>query len=352
MVLDNPTFVTTTPVIVKWEITKACNLACKHCYARGGTPSKDELSTDEVKKFMKRFADLNVFTLQFTGGEPFIRKDFMELLRFAHELNFSIDILTNGTLINKEVAKKIASLNVHSVQVSLDGANPDTHDRFRGIPGAFQRTILAIKSLVKSKVRVSVATTFNRTNVNELDEIYQLVRDLGVCSFLFGFVYPIGRGEEVHRDLALSPEEQELVREFLIRESQKIKQTDGFSIYIDEAIGKIINGKVRPPVCKAGRIMVAITAEGNVALCPMLSELSAGNLRNQDIQDLWEKSPLFLYIRNIRNIKGYCSACKYLDVCGGGCKAMAFFKTGDPMGSDPHCPYIFSTYKKGINSQL
>mgnify|MGYP002153771829 FL=1 len=338
MLLDDQLFVAKTPLIIKWEITKACNLECVHCYASSGTKLKDELSTREVLNLMECMSQLDVLCVQFTGGEPFLRRDFAKILRAADDHMFCIDILTNGTLIDKKSTDLITRIYPHSVQISLDGANPTTHDSFRGLPGSFRSTVAAIERLVEPGVKVSISTTFNRLNVNELDQIWQLVEDLGVKSFLFGFIYPIGRGAAIYNSLALSPREQDRVRDFLIARSK----TTEVKIYVDEAIGKIIDGKVKPPVCKAGRIMATVAAEGQVIPCPMLFDLTCGNVRVDDLKEVWEKSKELNYIRELSNLKGRCATCSYVSLCGGGCKAMAYFETGDPMGSDPFCPYAKS----------
>jgi len=335
MMLDDPFFVSSSPLIVKWEITRGCNLKCKHCYARAGRFAPSELKTEEIKKVVDRLAEIETLSLQFTGGEPFLRKDFMTILKYAATYNFSITILTNATLITKALANKLSSLNIRSVQVSLDGAVASTHDRIRGVPGAFNLAVRGIKNLIEANIKVSIATTFSKINFNEADQIYELARRLGASSFLFGFVYPVGRGKDNFKNLCLSWKEMRKIQKLLVN---KTKEYKNFPVYIDEAIGTLEKDKWRPPVCKAGRIMIAITAEGSMVLCPMLPHLTFGNVLKDDILAVWKDSPMLEYIRDLKNVKGRCARCRFLLKCGGGCKAMSYYKTNDLMGSDPFCP--------------
>jgi radical SAM protein with 4Fe4S-binding SPASM domain len=339
--LDDPLFVFSSPLTIKWEITRGCNLKCKHCYARAGKTLKNELNTEEIKKLLDRLDEIGTISLHFTGGEPFVRKDFLDILEHANRHNFSITILTNATLIDRDLANKLSRINIHSVQVSLDGAKSETHDKIRGIAGAFDLTIRGIKNLIENEIKVSIATTFSKNNINEVEEIYELTKKLGASSFLFGFVFPVGRGKDNFKSLCLSWEEMRKIQKVLVNKARKNKD---FPVYIDEAIGMLDKSKWRPPICKAGRIMIAITAEGNIVLCPMLPNVVLGNVRKDDILEIWKNSPMLNYIRNIKNIKGYCSKCPNLPNCGGGCKAMSYMYNNDPMSSDPFCPLRLFNY--------
>jgi len=342
MLLDDPCYVARTPLVVKWEITKRCNLACMHCYASAGESAKSELTTREARHLLTRFDELNVLNIVFTGGEPFARSDLMSLLELCYDRSICVDVLTNGTLITEVVSEKLSQLAPHSIQVSIDGATPGTHDRLRGVKGAFDRTIEAIKYLVKAKVRTTISCTFHKGNIAELESIYHLVRQLGVQGLLFGFIYPIGRGGSVYNKWALSSREQEYVRSFLVKKSQELKGDLAFKIYVDEAVGRIEAGRFLPPACKAGRIMITIGANGDIIPCPMLFDMKAGNVRRDDVEAVWQRSSVLTYLRDIANIKGPCSGCPFLPKCGGGCRAMAYLVTGDAMGSDPRCPLLRS----------
>ena len=137
------------PFLVVWDFTHACNLNCKHCYQRAGRPLSDELTTEEAKRLIKELADADVVALAFSGGEPLMRPDFYELAAYARSLGIYVALATNGTLITKEVAKRLKKLDIY-VEISLDGASAKTHDEFRGVPGMFDKTINGIKKLCRS----------------------------------------------------------------------------------------------------------------------------------------------------------------------------------------------------------
>lgn len=335
MMLDKPLFVSSSPITIKWEITRGCNLKCEHCYARANKTLSNELKTAEIKKLLDRLNEIGTISLHFTGGEPFARGDFIDILEYANKHNFSMTILTNATLITKNLAKRLSSINIHYVQVSLDGSNAEIHDKIRGVPDAFNLTISGIKNLIENGIKVSVAATFSKNNFEDVEKIYELAKNLGASSFLFGFVFPVGRGKDNFKHLCLSWKEMRKIQKFLVK---KAKKNRNFPVYVDEAIGTLDESKWRFPVCKAARIMITITAEGNIVLCPMLPNVVFGNVRDNDILEIWERSPMLTYIRDVKNIKGHCSKCPNLLSCGGGCKAMSYMENNDLMSSDPFCP--------------
>jgi radical SAM protein with 4Fe4S-binding SPASM domain len=292
-----------------------------------------ELGKEKCKKVIDKLDKLGVLSIHFTGGEPFIRNDFLEVLKYAAQYNFSLTVLSNGTLIDKKTAKELGKLNLTYVQISLDGSKASIHEKIRGVRGCFDRTLKGIRNLVREGVRVAIATTFSKYNVKDAKRIYKLAEELGVSAFLFGFVFPVGRGKEHYNCLSLSINEIKEIQKFLLEKEKKGK----VPVYIDENVGKFEKGIWRPPICKAGRTMISISAEGNIILCPMLPNIVLGNAERDDILSIWKKSKILTYIRNIKNVKGECKSCPLLSKCGGGCRAMSFYSTGDPMGSDPFC---------------
>ncbi|MCD6590937.1 MAG: radical SAM protein, partial [Candidatus Aenigmarchaeota archaeon] len=134
-------FVSGAPFLVVWDITCACNLKCKHCYATAGRPLPDELTTEEAKQAIDKLDRAGVPIIAFSGGEPLVRPDIFELSRYAADKGIYVAMATNGTLITKETVKKMKKSGIQFVQISLDGADAKTHDGFRGVPGAFDRTV-------------------------------------------------------------------------------------------------------------------------------------------------------------------------------------------------------------------
>jgi radical SAM protein with 4Fe4S-binding SPASM domain len=337
MLLDDPNFVSKTPLVVKWEVTKRCNLRCAHCYASAGSIASNDLSTEEALALIDRLSELEVMNIVFTGGEPFIRRDFQRLIDETEKHAICIDILTNGTMITEYFSQFLARVVPHSVQVSLDGATAETHDKFRGLKGSFDATVRGIENLVNAGVRVTVAATFHKGNIGELNKLVQLAYRLGAKGFLFGFIFPIGRGLSAFDTLALDRAEQRLVWDSLVRESSTRGLGSDFFVQVDEALGTIQGKDLNPPTCRAGRIMITIGANGDMIPCPMLFDYKLGNVRTDDLQEIWENSPRLRYLRDHSNLKGPCAECRLRDRCGGGCKAIAFLAKGDPMASDPYC---------------
>ncbi|MEM4649082.1 MAG: radical SAM protein, partial [Candidatus Bathyarchaeia archaeon] len=155
------------PFQVVWEITSACNLKCKHCSANAGVGS-NELNTEEALKAIDELDKFGITILAFSGGEPLIRKDFLKLAKYAADKGIYVAVATNATLITREKAKEMKEAGIEYVQISLDGATPETHDSFRGAPGTFNRTIEGIKNVVAEDFFVNVSTTVTKLNYREV----------------------------------------------------------------------------------------------------------------------------------------------------------------------------------------
>jgi len=152
-------FTSGAPFQVVWDVTYACNLHCKHCYATAGKPWEDELTTEEAKHAIDIFDRAGVTIIAFSGGEPLVRPDIMELVRYAADKGIYVAMATNGTLITKKKAKEMKDAGVEFVQISLDGIDADTHDKFRGVKGAFDKTVQGIKNSVAEGFFVEISTT-------------------------------------------------------------------------------------------------------------------------------------------------------------------------------------------------
>jgi sulfatase maturation enzyme AslB (radical SAM superfamily) len=174
---------TAAPFLVVWQLTNICNLRCKHCYASSERkPKPDELTTEETKKLIDELARCGVVAIAFSGGEPLMRKDFFEIAAYAKKNDFYVSVATNGTLITPTMAKKLKEC-VDYVEISLDGMKK-THEKFRGIPGAFDRTIRGVKNCVKEGLDVCIAPTITKYNLNEIPELLELAKKLRVKRFI------------------------------------------------------------------------------------------------------------------------------------------------------------------------
>jgi len=206
---------TAAPFLIVWDYTKACNLRCKHCYEDAGPkPDPDELTTEEAKSAIDEFADAGVVTLAFSGGEPLARKDFFEVARYAAERDFYVTLATNGTLITKDTAKKLKDTWVQYVEISLDGFEK-THDEFRGIPGAWRRTVQGIKNCVEVGLDTCVATTATHYNLEEISRLMEFAeKELFADRFIVFNYVPTRRGKDIIKE-DLTPKEREKLLDLL-----------------------------------------------------------------------------------------------------------------------------------------
>ena len=210
-------FTSGAPFQVVWDVTYACNLKCKHCYATAGKIWKDELTTKEAKYAIDVFDKTGVTILAFSGGEPLVRPDIFELTKYAADKGMYVAVATNGTLITKEKAREMKKAGIQFVQISLDGADAKTHDAFRGINGAFDKTVKGIKNSVAENFFVEISTTVTKYNYKEIPDIIKFGEELGANWLMAYNFIPTGRGRDIF-EVDLSPEEREEVLKLLWNE--------------------------------------------------------------------------------------------------------------------------------------
>lgn len=348
------------PFLVVWDLTHVCNLKCKHCYQRADRPLLDELTTEEAKRLIEEFADVDVVALAFSGGEPLMRPDFYELAAYARSLGIYVALATNGTLITKEVARRLRDIDINYVEISLDGTSAKTHDEFRGVLGMFDRTIEGIKNCVEAGIYTCIATTATKLNLNEIQEIYELALSLG-CKrqMIFNFI-PTGRGVDMV-DLDLSPEEREQLLEqnyvnlvsggggdvlgtapqlarIALNHAEGVKGGPLVSAHFaaqtnlgehTRLLAEFLGG------CGAGRCYCAIEPNGDVLPCVFIP-IKVGNIRQKPFLEIWRTSQVLRDLRDRSRLKGHCSECEYRHACGG-CRARAYGYFGDYNMPDPGC---------------
>lgn len=351
-------FITGAPLLIVWDITYACNLKCKHCYANAGKKLADELTTQEAKQVIDKLDRISVPILAFSGGEPLVRKDIFELTKYAHNKGIYTSLATNGTLITREKARNMKKAGVGFVQISLDGASSKTHDSFRGINGVFDKTIQGIKNCVEEDFWVNIATTATKYNYNEIPKIIDLCERLGVKWFMVYNFIPTGRGKFISEN-DLSPEERERLLKMLWERLKSGSKVDVLStapqfarVALEAEVGK--NKKIIPTHfanpelsdkllnlaefiggCGCGRFYAAIKPNGDIEPC-VFFPLTLGNIKEVDFEDLWRNNKVLKDLRNKDILKGNCGKCDYRYYCGG-CRARAYGYTGNYSESDPGC---------------
>ena len=344
------------PLFVVYSVTKLCNLKCPYCFADASLKHyTDELTTEEALSVIDECYKNKVFWLQFSGGEPLMRKDFFTLLEYAHEKEFPIVIQSNGTLITEEIAHRLRKLGVAFMGVSLDGGIPKTHEESRGV-GNFQKTITGINNLLKENIRVKIGYKTTMENLTEIPHVLDHFQSQQ--HFVGMHLYSLADVGRQSGSNLLSKENSAKVLSYTgsLREKYHITFTYGYGMYTrkvsdEKFIQMLKDGKrenVEFPNCGAGRTQCNIWYNGLVKPCEIWPVKDAvGNIKERGLADLWQNAPLFKQLRSL-NIR--CKTCPFFDTCGGGCRFESRL-VGDPELKNPppsclHAEYLGSDYEK------
>ena len=333
-------------LLLQWHVTERCNLRCAHCYQEGY--SGEELRFQDLLKVLNQYKELLARWrgtakrrkvpghITVTGGEPFVRLDFPDLLDVfaANRKHFSFAILTNGTFIDAVMARRLRKLRPAFVQVSIEGSQA-THDRIRG-PGNFERTVTAVKHLVRRRIRTLISFSAHRSNFREFPEVARLGRKLGVSRVWSDRVIPWGSGAEL-RDQVLTPDE---TREFFqimhSARTEAVRRWFGRTeIAMHRALQFLVAGG-RPYHCTAGDTVVTVQPNGDLYPCRRMP-IRVGNLRETPLAELYYRSDLFQALRNRDRVSDGCEACGHRKVCRGGLKCLSYAVTSEPLKADPGC---------------
>lgn len=331
---------------VQWHLTERCNMACSHCYQAGGRCLEMDIAAiretaNEVSEMVEDWAQRYSLTFapsfNLTGGEPFLRQDLFEILELLKSLKWETYLLTNGTLIDAERARRLRGL-VDGVQVSLEGAE-GIHDSIRG-QGAFRAAVAGVRHLIEAGVRVNLNATISRLNVEHLADLATLGRSLGVERVGFSRLVPRGRGEQM-RDAMLPADTVKAVYETLLRTDHKglkVSTGDPIAAFVDNILEED-SGDVPLGGCAAGISGLTLLADGTLTPCRRLP-VPIGNVRNDSIRQVWAESPVLNALRD-RKRYGRCGRCRHWAICRG-CRAIAYAwqaATGreDYLADDPQC---------------
>jgi radical SAM protein with 4Fe4S-binding SPASM domain len=328
---------------VRYQVTLACNLSCRHCFAKARQPLPSELTVDEAKSIMLDLKENGMRLLTMTGGEPLCRRDFvLELGEFLNANNIRYRVFTNGVLLTEELASQLKERGVSEIQVSIDGL-AKTHDEFRGMQGSFQKAINAIKAAEKEGIKTAVRLTITEQNHEEVPEIIDLVSELGADAFRVRPFVSVGRGSENEKYIP-SPQAMREAFAYIKKKMQELPFpfqliTPSFH-FLDKDVPKNLAEKTFVGSrCVCGKQLCAITADGWVKPCGYFS-VKLGNLREKKFAEIWNDNEFLDKMRSIDHLSDTCMNCKYLVYCGGGCRASAYENTGDMCATDPLCPLV------------
>jgi len=399
------------PRLVFWELTKGCNLRCIHCRASATElSSRNDLSTQAAHDIIDQIAEVSSPILVLSGGEPLFRSDIFQLARYATDKGLRVALATNGTLVTKQVAKKIVDSGVKRVAISLDGSDALTHDAFRGIPGAFDAAITGFRNLKDLGMSVQINTTIARHNAHQLPQVLALAKSIGADALHTFLLVPVGCGVDIAAEQMVPAEEYERMLNWFYDRSLEggieLKATCAPHYFRVVRQRRAAGGRsataaahAAPAVVEAapgsafgqtaigptdmtmpGSTGIELKPQGigkavghpgthpsdmnamtkgclaGTAVCFISNQgevypcgylpALAGDLKKQPFGDIWENSVVFNQLRDVSNLKGKCGCCEFRNVCMG-CRARAFAASGNYLDEEPFCVYEPGTKNAG-----
>ena len=345
------------PVVV-WNITRSCNLKCVHCYAHAKDAKfENELSTKEGFKLIDDLAEFGSPVMLFSGGEPLVRKDLPELAEYAVKKGMRAVISTNGTLITKDMAKRLKDVGLSYVGISLDGMEK-INDKFRGYKGAFKAALKGIENSKNAGIKVGLRFTINKFNVAEIPAIFDLLEDMEIPRICFYHLVYAGRGSDLIKDDLNHKETREAVdliceRTKALFEKNKEKEVltvdnhaDGPYIYLKllkedpERAKDVLKLLKMNEGNNSGRGIGCVSWDGEVYADQFWRHKSFGNIRNTPFSKIWSEpqDELLLKLKDKKQyVKGRCKTCKWLDICAGNFRVRAEAYHNDVWAEDPAC---------------
>jgi heme b synthase len=340
-----------TPRLIAWETTRNCNLSCVHCRASATSgPYSGELDTQAAYTLLDQIAEVAKPIIILTGGEPLLRKDIFDIAAYGNAKGLRMVMSPNGTLVTPEIAEKMAEAGIQRLSVSLDGADAESHDRFRGVEGAFDGAVRGIRHAKAAGIDFQINTTITKTNLDQIPKILELAESLGAVAHHIFLLVPTGRGKYIV-DQAIDAREYERTLNWFYdqreRTSLQLKATcaphyyrilrqraksEGKSVTFEShGLDAVTRG------CLAGTGFCFISHRGIVQPCGFL-DLNCGDVTQQTFGEIWKNSEHFQILRDFGKLKDKCGYCEYRRVCGG-CRARAYEATGDYLTAEPLCEY-------------
>ena len=353
------------PFTIAWEVTRACAYACVHCRADAQHQRHpEELTTGEAFQLIDRLSEFGQPILIFTGGDPMMRRDLFELIAYATQKGLRCSLTPTATALpTQDRLQEAVQAGIRRIALSLDAPHPEIHDDFRKVQGSWQRTMNILQRALEVGLSVQVNTTVATHNADILPEMVPFIEQVGAVQWSLFFLVPTGRAQA---EKMISPEEHERIFNWLYDLSQsapfdikgtaapmyrrvaierkKAASQDGEQVTFQGAGFQYADGLNRPTKgVNDGNGFLFISHTGDIEPSGFLP-IPAGNVRRDDIVDIYRNHPLFVDLRDPEKLKGRCGICEYRDVCGGQ-RGRAFGVTGDYLATDPACAFI----PKGVN---
>lgn len=351
------------PFLVIWEVTQACDLACKHCRA-SAQPLRhpQELTTEEGKRLIDQVAKLQVPIFVFTGGDPVKRPDIYELVQHAVSCGVHPALTPSATpLLTRDVIFRLKEAGLARLAVSVDGSVPEIHDAVRGVAGTYTRSLDVVRWANEAGLPIQVHTTVSRHNAQDLDRLSRMLSDWQIVMWSVFFLVPIGRGrtedlltgEEFEQVFARLYELSKRVpfqiktteamhyRRYLLQQNRAERPANREGIDYPESRAKAVGWATRR--VNDGKGFVFVSHTGNVYPSGFLP-LRGGNVREESLSHIYQESPVFQMLRDTTRLKGKCGACEFKEICGGS-RARAFAVSGDVLAEEPCCTYQPRNYQ-------
>jgi Y-X(10)_GDL-associated radical SAM protein len=351
------------PVHVVWEITLACDLKCRHCGSRAGRRRADELSTAECLDLVAQLARLGTREVTLIGGEAYLRRDWVEIVRAVRRHGMDCTMQTGGLNLNEERIRAAAEAGVKAIGVSVDGLE-ELHDRLRGVRGSYAAAFKALRLLREHGVTTSVNTQISAEVLPQLRELCELFIEAGAKNWQVQLTVAMGRAAD-HPELLLQPY-QLLELMPLLAELFQTGVERGMLLQPGNNVGyfgpyeSLWRGSgdetVYWPGCNAGQNTMGIEADGTIKGCPSLPTVgyAGGNVRDLTLEDIWRTTPElnFNLTRAGEELWGYCRGCYYADSCRAGCTWLSHSLLGRP-GNNPYCHHrVLELNRQGLRERV
>ena len=325
-------------MIVSWNTTNACNMYCDHCYREAGCKAEEELSTSEAKTMLEQIARAGFKIMIFSGGEPLLRPDILELVAYATKLGLRPVFGTNGTLITLDMAHKLKAAGTMGMGISLDSMDAKKHNEFRKFPNAWEGAVQGMKNCREAGLPFQIHTTVMDWNSHELEAMTDFAVELGAVAHHFFFLVPTGRAKTIEAE-SLRAEQYEAVLTRIMKKQQEVdielKPTCAPQ-FMRIAAQMGVKTRFRRG-CLAGTAYCIISPRGKVQPCAYLN-MELGDVRETPFDEIWKNSEVLNTLRTLE-YKGGCGSCEFKRVCGG-CRARAAcYNDGDYMAQEPWCLY-------------
>ncbi len=343
------------PFLVTWSLTNECNLSCKHCYSESSPEGGyDDLTTDESLRVVDEIADWGIGLLVFDGGEPLLRKDFFQIAGYASGKGITTGIGSNGTLMDIATTKRLVSIGIRYASISIDGADADTHDAFRGEAGSFNKSLKAASACREAGLPFQFNAVLRKKTIPQISDIFCLATEYGAYGVELFDLILVGRAKRECQGEALTIQERKELVDWLVEaqinyplpiETPSLPQYPLLlKINVDKGIRpkhipmeKLVRMAYYGRGCAAGRPRGYLVIRNNGELNPCIFlQISLGNVKRESIRQVWQESPILAQLRSRDLLKGECGRCDYRDICAG-CRGRAYAQTWDMLASDPGC---------------